>query len=106
LDNNLDFSSPELTLTSLFSPTFTPELTATGTYYWRVKAVDQLTGTPESPWSTVWKVTIASPSSPCAGDLDEDGDVDGRDARILIKNPNLMSLKDFAAQFGRANCAF
>lgn len=105
LDDNLDFSSPALEGTHFFEPSLLPANLEEGTYYWRVKAADRLTGIPESDWSTIRKVSITTPTSPCTGDLDGDGDVDGRDISILAKNPNLPGLADFALEFGSTDCS-
>ncbi len=37
------------------------------------------------------------------GDFDNDGDVDGEDLAMLIQNPDLLSLADFASAFGESN---
>ena len=46
-------------------------------------------------WYTV------GPTAGCPADLDFDGDVDGSDLEILANDPGLMSLADFALDFGR-----
>ena len=77
LDDNIDFSSPVVddntTLTDRLvsqyqfptDPLVLPPLTANKTYYWRVRAVDQLivAGVPEtSAWSPTWSFrTVIQP---------------------------------------------
>jgi hypothetical protein len=46
-------------------------------------------------------ITLATVPGVLAGDLDFDGDVDGRDLAILAGNPALIGLGDFAVDFGR-----
>jgi len=46
-------------------------------------------------------ITLATIPDVLAGDLDFDGDVDGRDLAILVNNPALIGLDDFALDFGR-----
>ncbi len=42
--------------------------------------------------------------SGCAGDFDNDGDVDGRDLKELIDATSLRNLSEFAMEFGRMDC--
>jgi hypothetical protein len=43
-------------------------------------------------------------SVPCPGDLDYDGDVDGRDLVLLAADPSVMDLGVFAEDFGKETC--
>jgi hypothetical protein len=47
-------------------------------------------------------VTLATLPSTYLGDLDADGDVDGRDLGLLISIPGIIGLGDFALDFGKA----
>jgi hypothetical protein len=58
MDNNNDFQSPEVDEPYAPVNTYAPLGLARGTYYWRVKAIDEEHGYPESDWSEVWTVTI------------------------------------------------
>jgi hypothetical protein len=58
MDDNSDFQSPEAHEPYINRNTHTPAGLAPGTYYWRVKAIDEERGYPESDWSEVWTVTI------------------------------------------------
>jgi hypothetical protein len=40
----------------------------------------------------------------CAGDFNNDGDVDGSDLAGLAANPSLLDVFSFAAHFGRTDC--
>jgi Right handed beta helix region len=40
----------------------------------------------------------------CPGDLNPDGDVDGRDLAILADNPSMMDLEEFTVDFGKTTC--
>ncbi len=65
VDNNADFSSPELDKSSLSGTGYTvPTPLAETTYYWRVKAVDGAGN--ESAWSSEWSFTVdvTQPSVP------------------------------------------
>jgi hypothetical protein len=44
------------------------------------------------------------PTAPCPGDLDHDGDVDGRDLALLAADPSVMDLGVFAGAFGKIGC--
>ena len=63
----------------------------------------------DPPWSTSYDLltgfwyTVGSTAG-CPADLDFDGDVDGSDLEILANDPGLMSLADFALDFGREDC--
>jgi hypothetical protein len=46
-------------------------------------------------------VTVATIPGMLAGDLDGDGDVDGRDLALLISAPGQMGLADFSRDFGK-----
>ncbi len=59
VDNNADFSSPEITCT-LSAPSFPMNWKMPdGEYYWRVRAKDDSAFNSYSPWSTAHKFTIA-----------------------------------------------
>jgi hypothetical protein len=58
MDDNSDFQSPEVDEPYAYVNTYAPLGLAAGTYYWRVKAIDEEHGYPESDWSEVWTVTI------------------------------------------------
>ncbi|MCK5229248.1 MAG: chitobiase/beta-hexosaminidase C-terminal domain-containing protein [Desulfobulbaceae bacterium] len=51
-------------------------------------------------------VQFASGSEPCTFDLDNDGDVDGRDLYFFtqLTNPTPQDYADFAMQFGKTDC--
>ncbi len=59
-----DFSSPVLAREGLVSPDYTlseEDILTSGSYSWRIKAVDDVGN--ESPWSEVWKFEVISMSS-------------------------------------------
>jgi len=62
MDNNSDFSSPEINYSGSSTP-HTPSLPLSpGTYYWRVRASNTCG---DSNWSSVWSLTIiAAPGAP------------------------------------------
>ncbi|MBY9000332.1 MAG: hypothetical protein KGD64_05425 [Candidatus Heimdallarchaeota archaeon] len=63
VDNNGDFSSPIVDQT--FSVTaYTPTVLGDGTYYWRVRAIDQAGNV--GAWSSIWHFTVDTlpPSTP------------------------------------------
>ena len=47
---------------------------------------------------------VVSAVAGCPGDLDHDGDVDGSDLAEYIEDTTVMSLSDFAGDFGKDNC--
>ncbi len=49
-------------------------------------------------------VTLTTIPGACPGDLDPDGDVDGRDLAVLANTPTIMILGDFVIDFGKATC--
>jgi len=52
-------------------------------------------------------ILISAPVNSCQGDIEPpggDSDVDGSDLAVYISNTTVMSLEDFAAQFGRMDC--
>jgi hypothetical protein len=49
-------------------------------------------------------VILATIPGACPGDLDPDGDVDGRDLVVLANNPTIMVLGDFVMDFGKVMC--
>ena len=57
-DTEVTFGSPDLDLIQS-EQSFTADFLANGTYYWRLKAIN--TKFEESPWSTVFSVTIDAP---------------------------------------------
>lgn len=50
------------------------------------------------------KYYLSTCSNLCAGDLNEDGDVDGHDLFLLITNPGQLGVAAFTADFGRTDC--
>jgi hypothetical protein len=58
MDNDSSFRSPEVDEPYALVNTCTPLGLTGGTYYWRVKAIDEEHGYPESDWSAVWTATI------------------------------------------------
>ncbi len=51
-----------------------------------------------------YAVTRAVQTEPCAGDFDEDGDVDGMDLYSLISTENEITTADFSSVFGKNDC--
>ena len=47
----------------------------------------------------------AVPVITCDGDFDKDGDVDGKDLKTQTAGSTSVSLKDFAANFGKPDCS-
>jgi predicted phage tail protein len=56
VDNNSDFGSPEVNVSGLAVGGYTTATLTEGTYYWRVKAVDEVAN--ESPWPESWSFTV------------------------------------------------
>jgi hypothetical protein len=49
----------------------------------------------------IWTTGIEMPPDFAASDLNRDGDVDGSDLALLIGDPEMMLLADFALDFGK-----
>ena len=60
-------------------------------------------GSPTDGEDGRWGTRFAS-FALCAGDFDNDGDVDGLDLKELIDDITLLDLSEFAIEFGRTNC--
>ncbi len=55
--------------------------------------------------TTTHSYTIApAPVSTCEGDLDEDGDVDGKDVALLVPDLSQIDIGIFAGNFGKTTC--
>ena len=67
-------------------------------YYFAVTAYDD---SDESEFSE----ELTYSSAGCDADIDFDGDVDGSDLAGIIADPAAITLSNFAARFGTANCA-
>jgi hypothetical protein len=51
------------------------------------------------------KYYLSTCGNSCAGDLNQDGDVDGRDLFLLIASPGQLGVEAFAKDFGRTDCS-
>jgi hypothetical protein len=56
VDNNSNFSSPEVNVSGLATSAYTTGTLAQGAYYWRAKAVDG--GSKASEWTTGWSFMV------------------------------------------------
>ena len=53
---------------------------------------------------TLYAYDLGCLGSPCLGNFDGDGDVDGVDLATFIGGGTGVSLAEFSAGFGRTNC--
>jgi hypothetical protein len=81
IDNNSDFSSPEVYVSGLAVSAYTTTALAQGTWYWRVKAVDGVGN--ESAWTAARNFIIDT--APAVPTLLSPADA----SRLRVSNPNL-----------------
>jgi hypothetical protein len=90
IDNNSNFSSPEVNVSGLSSSPYTTAPLADGTYYWHVKTVKD---SQESGWSDAWSITIDT-TPPTATILNAPtGTVSYNTADITIDGADVVAYK-------------